>query len=284
MSDRKTAMAERYHWRAALARVSVRMLSGHISLVAAGCAFYATLALFPALSMLVFLYGLVFDPVTVEPQLRQLHDLLPPSVFALIDARVLDLVSRPRETLSIGFALSSAIAVWSAMASTKAMLSALNVVYRQEERRSVLEIQVTALTMTLGATFIAAVTVALLVLMPALLSVVGLTDKHLLAIRVVGSLVLAIAVLMSLALLYRFGPSRHRGGLRWLTAGACLGTVLWLTASFLFSLYVGQVAGYDVAYGPLAAAVGMMMWFWVSAYVVLVGAQIDAEAERRMVA
>lgn len=257
------------------------MLSGHISLVAAGCAFYATLALFPALSMLVFLYGLVFDPVTVEPQLSQLHDLLPPSVFALIDARVLDLVSRPRDTLSIGLAISIAIAVWSAMASTKAMLAALNVVYRQEERRGFVEFQVTALAMTLGATLIAAVTLAVLVLMPALLTVVGMSDNHRLAIRIVGGLVLMIAVLLSLALLYRFGPSRHRGGPRWLTPGACIAAVLWLAVSVLFSLYVGQIAGYDVAYGPLAAAVGVMMWFWVSAFVVLMGAQINAEAERR---
>lgn len=113
--------------RAALRRAFWQMLSNRMSLVSAGCASYATLALFPAISMLVFLYGLAFAPITVEPQLRQLRDLVPPAVFDLIDARVLDLVGRPAGSLGIGLAISTAIALWSATTGTRAMLLAVAV-------------------------------------------------------------------------------------------------------------------------------------------------------------
>jgi membrane protein len=272
--------SRRQTWQHAVRSGVRRLLSAQMSLVAAGCAFYATLALFPAISMLVFLYGLVFDPVTVEPQLRHLRQLVPPSVFALVDARVLDLVRRPRSDLSIGLAVSTAIAAWSATTGTKAMLSALNVAFGETERRGIITFQLTAMVMTLGAILIGAGTIAALVVVPAVLSFIAPDDGQAVAIRVCGALVLMAAVLLSIGMLYRFGPSRHRVNLHWITPGALVATVLWIAASLLFSLYVGRLAGYDAAYGPLAAAVGVMMWFWVSAYVVLIGAQIDAGRER----
>ena len=273
--------AKRRTWQWAARRGVRLLLSAQMSLVAAGCAFYATLALFPAISMLVFIYGLVFDPVTVEPQLQQLRHLVPPSVFALIDARVLDLVRRPSSDLSIALGVSTAIAAWSATTGTKAMLSALNVAYGGTERRGILAFQTTALAMTLGVILIGACTIAVLVVVPVVLSFIMPDAGQAMAIRVSVAIVLMVAVLLAIGLLYRFGPSRHRTNLHWITPGPLVATVLWLATSLLFSIYVGRLAGYDATYGPLAAAVGVMMWFWVSAYVVLIGAQIDAGWERR---
>ena len=266
-------------WKSALKRAFWQMVSDRMSLVSAGCAFYATLAMFPAISMLVFLYGLVFDPVTVEPQLRQVRDLVPPSVFTLIDARVLDLVHRPRASLGIGLAISTAIALWSATTGTKAMLSALDVAYDQAEGRSMIRFQLTALVMTLCAIVAAVITIAVLVVVPAVVSFVGLSTYHQVVIQGIGVLVLVVAVLLSLAMLYRFGPTRHRAQWRWVMPGSLLATVLWLAASVLFSQYVGRLASYDATYGPLAAAIGVMMWFWGTVYVVLLGAQLNSELE-----
>ncbi|MBC7635754.1 MAG: YihY/virulence factor BrkB family protein, partial [Acetobacteraceae bacterium] len=266
-------------WWAAFRRAFWQMLSDRMSLVSAGCAFYATLALFPAISMLVFLYGLIFDPVTVAPQLRQLRDLVPPAVFDLIDARVLDLVGRPAGSLGIGLAISTSIALWSSTTGTKAMLLALNVAYDEDEHRSIITFQLTALAMTMCATLAAVLTLAALVVVPILVSFIGLSSYSKILIHMIGLLMLAATVLVSLAMLYRFGPSRRRAQLRWVTPGSIIATILWLGASALFSFYVGRFAGYDATYGPLAAAIGVMMWFWVTAYIVLFGAQLNSQLE-----
>ncbi len=266
-------------WRSALKRAFWQMMSDRMSLVSAGCAFYATLALFPAISMLVFLYGLVFDPVTVEPQLQTLRNLVPPSVFELVDARVLDLVNRPQGSLGIGLAVSTLITLWSATTGTKAMLAALNVAYDEEEQRGVLRFQLTALGMTLCAILGAVVTIAVLVVVPAVVSFVGLSAYHQVVIQSIGLVILLVGVLLALSLLYRFGPSRHRARWVWVTPGSLVATLLWLLASVLFSLYVSKLSSYDATYGSLAAAIGVMMWFWVTVYVVLMGAELNSELE-----
>ncbi len=136
-------------WKRVMRRTAREMVSDRVSLVAAGCAFYGTLALFPAISMLLSIYGLVFDPVTIEPHLVVLQDLLPPAAFTLISQRVHELVNKPQATLTASLLVSVAIALWSSATGTKSILSALNVAYEERERRSFLQFQVTAFSMTL---------------------------------------------------------------------------------------------------------------------------------------
>ncbi len=152
-----------------LGRTFSEMISDRIGLAAAGCAFYATLALFPAISTLVSLYGLAFDPHTVEPQLRVLRDLLPRPAFQLISERVHTLVTQARGTLTISLIISTLVTLWSASAGTKSMIAALNIAYEEQETRSFLRFQATALGMTLGGILGAALTLALLVFLPAVL-------------------------------------------------------------------------------------------------------------------
>ena len=137
-------------WKSVFKRTAREVATDRISLVAAGCAFYATLALFPAISMLVSIYGLVFDPATVGPQLAVLRDLLPPSAYQLIADRVQVLVSKPPGTLTFSLALSIMIALWSSSTGTKSILGALNLAYEERESRSFIRFQLTALGMTLG--------------------------------------------------------------------------------------------------------------------------------------
>lgn len=266
-------------WKAVIRRTLTEMLTDRVSLVAAGCAFYATLALFPAMSMLISIYGLWFDPVTVEPQLEALQGLLPPSAYELITQRVHQLVSKPRDSLGFSLLISVALTLWSSATGVKSVLGALNLAYEEKETRSFLAYQATAFTMTLCAIMGAVVGLATLVGLPALLAFLGLTAYQATLIRLVSFAILIVSVVFGLSLLYRYGPARNPAKKRWVTPGSLVATALWVVASALFSLYVTRFASYDATYGSLGTVVGMMMWFFVSAYVVLLGAELNAELE-----
>jgi membrane protein len=266
-------------WRQVIRRTYLEIISDRISLVAAGCAFYATLALFPAISMLIAIYGLIFDRTTVEPQLQVVRELLPPAAFSLIADRVHTLVSQETATLGFSLLISTVIALWSSATGTKAMLSALNMAYEEHERRSFLRFQATGLVMTLCGILGAVLALATLVFLPVAIEFVGLDAYAKVLLRIASVSILILFVTTSLALLYHFGPSRRSAKWYWITPGSSIATLLWLVASILFSLYVGHIASYDTAYGPLGAIAGVMMWFWVSAYAVLLGAELNAELE-----
>ncbi len=262
-----------------LRRVLREATSDRISLVAAGCAFYAMLSLFPAMSLLISLYGLVFDPVSIEPQLAVLERLLPEAAYTLIGARLHELVGTARPELGAGMALSAALALWSASAGTKAMLGALNLAYEEHEARGFLHFQVVALALTLFNTVAALFGIATLVGLPTVLFVMGVAPEQRLLIRAVSLCVLLLLVLLGIGVLYRFGPSRRPARIAWLTPGSILATILWAAASILFSIYVGGFAAYDRTYGALGAPVALLMWFFVTVFAILLGAELNAELE-----
>ena len=211
-------------WKRVIKRTAREVITDRISLCAAGCAFYATLALFPAISMLVSLYGLVFDPQTVGPQLAVLRDLLPPSAYQLIADRVQMLVSKPPGTLTFSLLVSICIALWSSATGTKSILGALNLAYEERETRSFLRFQLTALGMTLGGIVAAVIGLASLVVLPAFIAFFGISTYGAIIARI-GSLgALVVFVLLALSLLYRFGPSRRAAGWHWITPGSAVAT------------------------------------------------------------
>jgi membrane protein len=270
-------------WKRVLHRTGTEIITDRISLVAAGCAFYATLALFPTITMIISIYGLVFDPTTVEPQLAALRDLLPPSAYHLISDRVHVLVSKPPGALTFSLLVSVGIALWSSATGTKSILGALNLAYEEREKRSFISFQLIALGMTLGGMVAAAVGIALLVLLPAALTFLGVSTGAQVLVHLASFTMLVAFVLLALSMLYRFGPSRRSPSWSWVTPGALVATMLWVLASALFSYYVGHLASYDATYGPLGAVIGVMMWFYVTAFVVLLGAELNAELELQTV-
>lgn len=254
--------------------------SDRISLVAAGCAFYAMLALFPAISLLVALYGLFFDPVAVEGQLDLMEGMLPEAGQELIAERVHELVAAPRATLEWTAIVAGLIAFWSASAGVRAMLGALNMVQGEAEQRGTLAFYATAFLLTLGAILAVTVGLAFLVALPKGLVWLGLPPAQALTLRGLGLVLILLAVLISVGILYRFGPARPPPGWRLVSQGSVAATLLWAVASVLFSLYVSNFADYDALYGNLGAAVALLMWFWVSVYVILLGAELDAAIRR----
>jgi len=256
-------------------------ITDKITLAAAGCAYYATLALFPAITMLISVYGLVFDVQSVQQQAELLQDVLPPPAFALIEQRVQALVSQPSGTLSVGLIVSSLLTFWSSATGTKSILSALNVAYDAAEARGILMFQLVAFAMTLCAILAAVLAIAVLVFLPAVIAFVGLSAHQAGLINALGMALVIALVGLSIAFLYRFGPSRRRPSNQHIFPGAVLATVLWLIASELLSFYVTNIASFGVTYGPIGAVVGIMLWFWVSAYAVLLGAELNAQLEQR---
>jgi membrane protein len=259
-----------------------RVLAHRTPLVAAGCAFYATLALFPALAMLVSVYGLVFDIRTVEPQLATLHAFLPPDAYGLIERELCLLVSHRISSLSLGVAISAGFTVWSATTGTSSLMTALNFAYDTAERRSTAWVLATAAGLTLLAVVGAVLGLALMVALPEVLRLVVIVGDTRTLIHGASLTLTAVFVAVVLGVLYRFGPSYRPSGRRWILPGALAATGGWMAATALFSTYVGQAARFDATYGPLAAVAGIMLWFWVSAFAALAGAELNATLEREL--
>ena len=264
------------HWRRAVAVAT----SDRIALVSAGCAFYAMLALFPAISLAISAYGLIFDVAMVEPQLELLKGVLPEDSHELIAGHVHDLVETTPARLEWGVGISAGIALWSASAGIRAMLGALNMAHGESEKRGAIQFYATAILLTLGAIVAVIVGLAFLVLLPKLLDLVGHDPFEALMLRASGFGLLLVLVLFAIGLLYRFGPAEKPDGWRLISPGSVAATLLWLVASALFSFYVSNFATYEASYGTLGAAVALLMWFYVSVYVILLGAELDAEIRR----
>ena len=266
-------------WRAVLRRVVNEAISDEAGTAAASCGFYALLALFPALSVAISLYGLVADPLTVEGQLEGLRDVLPPSTYEMIAARVRELAAKGPTELSWGLALGLLVALWSAMSGAKAIINALNVAYEERERRSLLRLNLVALLFTLGGLLGAALALAVIVGVPAALPFTWLGPLAAAAVRACSFALLLGFTVVALAVVYRFAPSRAEAKWRWITPGSLLAAGLWLAASLVFSFYVSNFGSYDAYYGTLGGVVVAMMWFYLSAYAVILGAELNAELE-----
>ena len=241
-------------WGQVLKRVWSEATSDQILMVAASCAFYATLALFPAISVLISLYGLLFDPRPIEPQLAAVSDVLPAAVFELVAQRLHDLVTRPSAALSWGLAIGVLTALWSASAGTKALIYALNVAYEEQEKRGLIRFNLTALSLhpvrrCRRGDFAGAHR------RPATAASArdAWAARPRLPPRVMSYALLLACVVLGLALLYRFAPSRREAHWHWITPGSVLAACSGSLASILFSLYVSNFASYDATYGSLGA-------------------------------
>ncbi|MGH7043228.1 MAG: YihY/virulence factor BrkB family protein [Acetobacteraceae bacterium] len=268
-------------WRGVLLATLEALTTDRASMAAAGAAFYATLALFPAISTLISLYGLMFNRASVASQLKFLHGLLPPPAYTLIANRVEALVNQPPGQLGAGLAVASVVAFWSASAGTRSVLSALNVAYDVTEQRGILRFYAITLGMTLAAMLVAVAGIAVLVALPVVAGFVGLAAYTATAVVHLAAMAMLVGfVAASVAVLYRVGPATAAGSRRLAWPGVAVATVLWLTASGALSFYVAHLANLGATYGPLGAVVGVMMWFYLSVYAVLVGAEVNAQMEQ----
>lgn len=255
-------------------------MSDRIYVVAAGCAFYGLMALFPAMSLLISGYGLIFDPWTVEPQLQALIGIVPEATYALIEQHVRRLVEAPRPQLEWGAALSLGLVFWSATAGTRALMSALNLAHDAIDRRGVIAFYGIGLLLTLGAIVTVALAIALLVALPLVLDLFEFVGGRTRLLHLSAQGILLILIQLWLSVLYRYGPWRPGAPFRLVTPGSLLATTLWAGASVGFTSYVRQFAAYDSMYGPLGTPVVLLLWFYIAGFAILLGAELDVALER----
>jgi membrane protein len=261
--------------------VQERTGTDNLGVIAAGCAFYAMLALFPFLAALISVYGLLADPTEVGQQLAMIESTVPAQVYEILDSQVRELAAKDG-SMSVGLVLSIAIALYSSTKGVKAIMRALNIVYDETEHRNIIMQNVVALGLMAG--FVVGMTVALLlvVVVPVALDLFGLEDSIAgVLVDLVRWAILAGGLFAALAVIYRIAPNRRPARFQWLTWGAVVAAVLWLAASMGFSIYVANFGSYNETYGSLGAVVVLLMWFFIGAYAVLIGGEINAEIERR---
>jgi len=268
-------------WRDIALRVKEKVGKDNVSIVAAGVAFYALMAIFPALIALISLYGWFADPMQVEQQTAFLAGVLPQNVQSLLSTQMKDIARHAESTLGIGALAGFLVTLWSASKGIKTLFTALNIAYDEEEKRGFITLNALALVMTLGALVFGIITLALVAVLPALLGQLGLQAIARVAVSLVRWPLLAVAVIVALAVLYRYGPSRDQPQWTWVSGGAIVATVLWLVASILFSVYVANFGSYNQTYGSLGAVVVLLTWLYLSAFIVLLGAELNSEMEHQ---
>jgi membrane protein len=268
-------------WNDILWRTYQGVNDNRLLAVAAGVAFYSLLALFPATAAFVSLYGLFADSTAVNNQLSMASGILPGGALDIIRDQVNRVVANNSAKLGFGFIVGLMAALWSANAGMKAMIDALNVVYDEKEKRNIVKLNLMSLAFTLAGIASLVLALAAVVAAPLVLNYIGLSRLTDSVFRLARWPILLGLSIAGLALIYRYAPSRREPRWQWISVGSIFAAALWLLASVLFSWYVSSFGNFNATYGSLGAAIGMMTWMWISAVIILLGAQINAEIEHQ---
>jgi len=210
-----------------------------------------------------------------------LNEFVPDNVLGIVREQANRIAANRGSALSLGIVVGILVSLWSAMSGVKAMIDALNVIYEQKESRSFIKLNLVALAFTLAGFAAFLVAIASIVVLPLILSPIGFGNVAETLTRVARWPVLLILLLIGLAVLYRYGPDRRAARWQWVTVGSAFAAMTWIIASFLFSWYLASFANYNATYGSLGAAVGVMIWLWISTTVMLLGAELNAEIEHQ---
>jgi membrane protein len=268
-------------WKDILWRVYGNIGEHRILALAAGMTYYSLLAIFPAIAALVAIYGIFSDPGSIAKHLDDVSGFIPGGAVDVAREQLTRVATKGDRTLGFTFVIGLAISLWSANAAMKALFDTLNIVYGEEERRGFVKLNAISLGFTVGAIAFVIASLSAVVVIPVVLQYVGLSNAADLLIRIGRWPALFVAIAAALSGIYRFGPSRQAPRWTWITWGSAVATVLWLAASALFSWYAANFGTFNATYGSLGAVIGFMTWLWISAIVILVGAELNAEMEHQ---
>jgi membrane protein len=264
-------------WKEIALRLKTEVKQDQVPLLAAGVAFYTLLSLFPAIIAGVSIYGLVANPDTVRTQLDKLTQLLSPETAKLLGEQIKQITAGAGGALGVATVLGILTALWSASSGMKALVTGVNLAYDETETRKFLKLRGLSLLLTLGAMVLMGIALLLIVAFPAV------TNDLPTALRWTASIVrfvlLAALLIVGLAVLYRYAPDRDEPRWSWVSWGSGIATLLWVVASLAFSFYVGHFGNYNKTYGALAGIIILLFWLWLTALVVLVGAELNTEME-----
>jgi membrane protein len=268
-------------WKDIAIRVYKSISEDRLLAEAAGVTYYALLAIFPAIAALVSVYGFFADPGEIVRTLDSVKGILPGGAIDVIREQLTRVASQPSTTLRLGAILGLLISLWSANAGIKALFDALNVVYDEKEKRGFFALNATSLVFTVAAITFVIVAIIAIAGLPLVLKHLPLPEFTGWLLQLCRWPVLLVFVVLALSVVYRYGPSRDRPKWRWVTWGGAIAGLLWLSASALFSWYAANFGSYNETYGSLGAVIGFMTWLWISAIVILLGGEINAEMEHQ---
>jgi membrane protein len=268
-------------WRDIFWRFYQRTNEDRLLATAAGVVFYGLLAVFPTITALVSLYGLFADPKTIGDNLQSLALMLPEGSFQIVQDQIGRVLSKGNAALGTTFLFGLALALWSANAGVKAIIDALNVVYGETEKRGFFQLNALSLLFTISGIAALLLMVGAVVALPIVLNTILITEEGKSLLQLARWPILFVVLLLALGLLYRFGPSRLGARWEWLSIGTLFAAILWIAGSSLLSWYLSRFGDYDATYGSLGAAIGLMMWMWMSAIIVLCGAELNSEIEHQ---
>jgi membrane protein len=262
-------------------RVLKRLGSDNITLVCGGVAMYALLSVFPALGVAVSIYGMFASPADAIRHMSVFSGVLPPGVWQMLSSQLQTLTARQQSTLSIGAVAGLLIALWGARSAMSAFMTATNIAYREREKRKFLVQVLVSLVLTAAGVVGFLLTIALGIAIPLALKIMGTaTWVQWLADGFQWALLWLFAV-VGMAFVYRYAPARQPARWAWVTWGSVIAASLWLGASALFAIYVRSFANYGKTYGALGGVIALLMWFYISSLLVVLGAEINAEMERQ---
>ena len=252
----------------------------HLGLIAAGIAFFAMFSLFPAMAALIALFGLVADPGVVLGQVALLEEFVPPDAYLALYDQVENLLTARTGTLGFATATSLGVALWSSRAAVAALMRGLNAIHDRPMRNGFRQI-LAALTVTFSLIGVGFVALLMVVVAPVLLSLLPLPWATAAMLEGLRWIVALTVMIVGLGIVYRFGPNRRGERPSWISPGAVLVILFWAAASAAFSYYLSNFGRYNEVYGSIGAAIAMLMWLYISAYLVLFGAALNVVIEGR---
>jgi membrane protein len=268
-------------WKDVAARVKAEVKEDRVSLLSAGVAFYSLLALVPALAALISLYGLVGDPAQVQKRVTDLMGAAPKEARQLVTSQAKSIIEGSGGKVGLGLAVSILLALWSASSGMSHLVEAINLAYDEGEGRGFVKRRALALGLTIGGVVFVLLAIVVIAVLPAALAQSSVPSVVRVAVSVLRWPVLGVLLLTALGVLYRVAPDRDDPRWAWVSPGAIVATVLWLVGSILFSIYTANFGKYNETYGSLGAVVIVMLWLLLTAFAVIVGAELNSEVERQ---
>lgn len=270
-------------WRDILLRTWDNIGRHRVLAIAAGITFYGVLSIFPGIAAALAFYGFFADPQSAQEFFGQLSDVLPSGGQEVLRDQVTRITTQPAGHLGFAFILGLLTSLWTASSATRALIDALNIVYGEEEKRGFVKLYAFSLVATVAMIIFFLLVSLVLIALPLALDYLGLANFSKLLVNLLRWPFLFCIGGFALAVTYRFGPSRHDARWRWISWGSAGAIIVWIAASLLFSWYAENFGSYNATYGSLGAIIGFMTWMWISAIVLLLGAEINAEMERQTV-
>jgi membrane protein len=268
-------------WKDTLLRVKDGIREDRVSLVSAGMAFFALLASVPALTATVFMYAWFSDPADIAGHLAQFENVLPGEIMEMIHTQLASLAGQTPGALGFGAIFSLVFALVSASKSTRSFMEAMNIIYNEREERHFVRFFALAIGLTLLAIILVLIAMAVVVVLPAVFAFIDLGGGTQMAINILSWLILIALFSFFMAIAFRFGPDRKVPKWKWVSVGAVTSSVLWVVASLGFTFYVARFGNFNATYGSLGAVVVLMLWFYITSFVLLLGAEINAELEHQ---